>query len=274
MRRRSLNNILMGALVVVCILWLVIPFTMAILWSLVDPEFAWSYPDIFPRVLSFQRWIDLWATTSLPQTLINSYTLAPSVAVTTILLAMPTAYALGRLEFPGQAIAQVLTLLPLVIPGFVTAIFFAALLFSLGIFNKFLSIMLGHIVLFLPYAIRILSVSFSQVRQELIEAARDLRASPIVRFRTVFLPVLKPGILAALIIVFIQSIEKFALAFVLGSPDFTTVPTILFSYLGYQFIRPNAAVVSLILVVPNVFLLLVLEHFLKSANPAVIMGKG
>ncbi len=274
MRRRSLNNVLMGALVVVCILWLVIPFTMAILWSLVDPEFAWSYPDIFPRVLSFQRWIDLWATTSLPQTLINSYTLAPSVAVTTILLAMPTAYALGRLEFPGQAIAQVLTLLPLVIPGFVTAIFFAALLFSLGIFNKFLSIMLGHIVLFLPYAIRILSVSFSQVRQELIEAARDLRASPIVRFRTVFLPVLKPGILAALIIVFIQSIEEFALAFVLGSPDFTTVPTILFSYLGYQFIRPNAAVVSLILVVPNVFLLPVLEHFLKSANPAVIMGKG
>ena len=88
MRRRSLNNVLMGALVVVCILWLVIPFTMAILWSLVDPEFAWSYPDIFPRVLSFQRWIDLWATTSLPQTLINSYTLAPSVAVTTILLAM------------------------------------------------------------------------------------------------------------------------------------------------------------------------------------------
>ena len=274
MRRRSLNYVLMGALVVVCILWLVIPFTMAILWSLVDPEFAWSYPDIFPRVLSFQRWIDLWATTSLPQTLINSYTLAPSVAVTTILLAMPTAYALGRLEFPGQAIAQVLTLFPLVIPGFVTAIFFAALLFSLGIFNKFLSIMLGHIVLFLPYAIRILSVSFSQVRQELIEAARDLRASPIVRFRTVFLPVLKPGILAALIIVFIQSIEEFALAFVLGSPDFTTVPTILFSYLGYQFIRPNAAVVSLILVVPNVFLLLVLEHFLKSANPAVIMGKG
>lgn len=274
MRRGSLNRILMGAVVIVCILWLVIPFGMAVLWSLVDPEYAWSYPDMFPRVLSFGRWSEMWRTTSLPQTMINSYTLAPAVAVATLILAAPTAYALGRLDFPGKAVAQILTLLPLVIPGFVTAIFFAALLFSLGIFNKFLSIMLGHVVLFLPYAIRILSVSFAQVRQELIEAARDLSASPIARFRVVFLPALKPGILAALIIVFIQSIEEFALAFVLGSPDFTTVPTILFSYLGYQFIRPNAAVVSLILVVPNVVLMLVLEHFLKSANPAMVMGKG
>ncbi len=274
MRRDTLNNALLIVLVGVCVLWLVIPFAMAILWSLVDPEHAWSYPDLFPRVLSFRRWSELWATTSLPQTLINSYTLAPSVAIVTILLAAPTAYALGRFEFPGKALVQILTLLPLVIPGFVTAIFFASLLLSIGFFNKFLSIMLGHVVLFLPYAIRILSVSFSQVRQDLIDAARDLSATPAARFRAVFMPVIKPGIMAALIIVFIQSIEEFALAFVLGSPDFTTVPTILFSYLGYQFIRPNAAVVSLILVVPNVFLMLVLEHFLKSANPAVIVGKG
>ena len=272
--RLNLNQMLMAVLIGVSLLWLAIPFGMAILWSLVDPEHAWSYPDLFPKVLSFRRWSDMWATTSLPQTLVNSYTLAPSVAVVTLVLAAPTAYVLGRFEFPGKSLAQILTLLPLVIPGFVTAIFFASLLLSLGIFNKFLSIMLGHVVLFLPYAIRILSVSFAQVRQDLIDAARDLQASPIARFRAVFLPVLKPGILAALIIVFIQSIEEFALAFVLGSPDFTTVPTILFSYLGYQFIRPNAAVVSLILVVPNVALMLVLERFLKSANPAVIVGKG
>ncbi|MEO1194511.1 MAG: ABC transporter permease, partial [Pseudomonadota bacterium] len=83
-----------------------------------------------------------------------------------------------------------------------------------------------------------------------------------------------PRVLAALIIVFIQSIEEFALAFILGSPDFTTVPTILYSFLGFNFVRSNAAVVSLILVVPNVALMLVLERLLKSANPAMVSGKG
>ena len=38
-----------------------------------------------------------------------------------------------------------------------------------------------------------------------------------------------------------KSIEEFAIAFVIGSPDFITVPTILYSFLGYSFIRPNAA---------------------------------
>ncbi len=269
-----INRILLGLLIVASFIWLIIPFGMAILWSLVDPDHAWSYPDILPPVLSFGRWIDVWNTTSLPEALMNSYTIAPIAAVCTLILAMPTAYAFGRLEFPGKNIAQLLTLLPLVMPGFVIAIFFSSFLFSIGIYSKFFGILVGFIVLFLPYAIRILSVSFSQIRQDLIDAARDMGASPMSVFRTAILPIIKPGILASLIIVFIQSIEEFALAYILGSPDFITVPTILFSFLGYQFIRPNAAVVSLILVVPNVIMLLGLERLLKSASPATMIGKG
>ena len=274
MRRRGLNLALAGLLAVVLIVWLVVPFGMAVLWSLVDPDKAWSYPDLLPPKLSFRRWVELWQTTSLPAALGNSYTLAPVVAVATLVLATPTAYAFGRLEFRGKLLAQTLSLLPLVLPGFVVALFFTALLYSLGIYDKFLGIVLGHTVLFLPYAIRILSVSFAQVRQDLIDAARDLGAGRLACFTAAYLPVLKPGILAALVIVFIQSIEEFAISFVLGSPDFTTVPTILYSYLGYNFIRPNAAAVSLILVVPNVLLMLLFERLLKSEGAVTVGGKG
>ncbi|MGY8790248.1 MAG: hypothetical protein ACKVKR_08215, partial [Pseudomonadales bacterium] len=41
-----------------------------------------------------------------------------------------------------------------------------------------------------------------------------------------------------------------------------------------DFVRPNAAVLSLILVVPNVFLMLILERLMRSANPALSSGKG
>lgn len=274
MRKAPLQIILISALAVVLFFWLAVPFGMALLWSLVDPAKPWSYPDLFPQQLSFRRWTEMWETTSLPIAMRNSYTLAPIVAVLTIILAIPTAYAFGRLDFRGKAVAQMLSLLPLVLPSFVIALFFTALLYRLGIYNKFAGIVLGHVVLFQPYAIRILSVSFSQVRQDLIDAARDLGASAWTRFSAAYLPVLKPGILAALVIVFIQSIEEFAIAFILGSPDFTTVPTILYSYLGYNFVRPNAAVVSLVLVVPNVILMLVFEKLLRSEGAAMAGGKG
>lgn len=273
MRPTVLNRILVAALLLVAIVWLVIPFALAILWSLVDPAHPWSYPDLLPPVLSLTRWGVVWTTTSLPAALVNSYILAPSVALGTLLLALPTAYAFGRIDFPGKSAAQMLTLLPLVLPGFVVAVFFSSLLFTIGIYSRFLGILIGQTLIFLPYAIRILTVSFGLVRQDLIDAARDMSAPPLAVFRAAYLPVLSPGILAALIIVFILSIEEFALAYVIGAPDFTTVPTILFSYLGYNFIRPNAAVVSLILVVPNVVLTLLLERLLKS-NAATITGKG
>ena len=271
---KPVNQILGGVLIAVMALWLLIPFGMAILWSLVDPSQAWSYPDILPPKLSFQRWSDMWETSSLSVAMLNSYSLAPLAGILTVICAMPTAYAFGRIDFRGKAIAQLLILTPLVMPGFVVAIFFASILTSLGLFAPFWAILLGHVALFIPYAVRILAVSFANVRQDVINAARDLGASPYEIFRVAYLPVLKPGIFAALLIVFILSIEEFALAFVIGSPDFITIPTILYSYLGYNFIRPNAAVVALILVVPNVILMLGLERLMRSANPAGISGKG
>lgn len=269
-----LNTLLAGLLAAVLVLWLLVPFAMALLWSLVDPGTPWSYPDVLPPALSFQRWVLMWETTTLSTAMLNSYTLAPVAAITAILLAAPTAYAFGRIDFPGKGIAQVVTLTPLVLPGFVTAVFFASILVSFGVYSRYGAILLGHVVLFIPYAVRILTVSFAQVNQEVINAARDLGASPLGVFRAAFWPVLKPGVLASFLIVFILSIEEFALAFIVGSPSFTTIPTILFSYLGYDFIRPNAAVVALILVVPNVMLMLFLERLLQSANPANLSGKG
>ena len=128
--------------------------------------------------------------------------------------------------------------------------------------------------MFLPYAIRIMTVGFEQVSQEHIDAARDLSATTFSRWRVAYLPALRPAFFASMLIVFIQSIEEFAVAFILGSPTFITIPTLLFSTMGQDFVRPNAAVLSLILVVPNIVLMLFLEKLLRTANPAMISGKG
>ena len=254
-------------------IWLFLPFLMAGLWSLVDPAKPWSYPDIFPQSLSFERWKIVWETTSLPEAMFNSYTIAPTVSLITILLSLPTAYAFGRMEFRGKKLAELLTLIPLVIPGMIIALFFSRMLLDLNINNPFIGIVIGHVVLTLPYAIRILSAGFSSVPQDLIDASRDLGASKFTVFTDVYMPMLKPSFLASIIFCLVKSIEEFAIAFVIGSPDFITVPTILYSFLGYSFIRPNAAVVSIILLVPNIILMMIIEKLLKGNYLSQSTGK-
>ena len=236
-------------------IWLFLPFLMAGLWSLVDPAKPWSYPDIFPEAM------------------FNSYTIAPTVSLITILLSLPTAYAFGRMEFRGKKLAELLTLIPLVIPGMIIALFFSRMLLDLNINNPFIGIVIGHVVLTLPYAIRILSAGFSSVPQDLIDASRDLGASKFTVFKDVYMPMLKPSFLASIIFCLVKSIEEFAIAFVIGSPDFITVPTILYSFLGYSFIRPNAAVVSIILLVPNIILMMIIEKLLKGNYLSQSTGK-
>ncbi|WP_029062526.1 ABC transporter permease subunit [Labrenzia sp. DG1229] len=275
MSAQRLNQILLVLLVSLTAIWLIIPFSMAILWSLVDPAEPWTADKLVPPVMSFYRWQDMWENSSLQTALVNSYLLAPSAAIAALALAMPTAFALGRIRFPGREVCKILALLPLIVPPFVTSIFFTSMLYQLGLHTwRFGAILFAHAIVFMPYAIRIMTVSFEQVRSDHIDAARDLGASAWARWKVAYLPALKPGIFASLLIVFIQSIEEFALAFIVGSPDFTTIPTLLYGTLGQDFVRPNAAVLSLILVVPNVVLMLILERLLKSANPALSSGKG
>ncbi|CTW98649.1 MULTISPECIES: ABC transporter permease [Escherichia] len=253
--------------------WLGLPFGMAILWSLVDPDHPWSYPDLFPQVLSFNRWLLVWDKTSLSDALFNSYTIAPAVAVVSLLLSLPTAYAFGRMNFRGKAIAEMLTLIPLVMPGMIIGIFFSAMLMNLDISNPFFGIVLGHTVLTLPYSIRIMAAGFKSVPQDMVDASRDLGAGAWGTFCNAYLPMLKPSFLAALIFCLVKSLEEFSIAYVLGAPDFITVPTILYSFLGYSFVRPDAAVVSMILVIPNVILMIIIEKLLKGNYLSQSTGK-
>ena len=275
MTQERINKIIMGLVVGTAFIWLIIPFAMAILWSLVDPSAPWTADLLLPPEMSFARWTNMWQNSALKSALLTSYTLAPSAAILALVLALPTAFALGRFDFPGREVAKLLCLLPLVVPVFITSIFLTSLLFQLGLTAyRTPAVIFAHAIIFLPYAIRIMTVSFEQVRTDHIDAARDLGASRFARFKVAYLPALKSGIFATLLIVFIQSIEEFAIAFIVGSPDIVTIPTLLYSALGQDFVRPNAAVLSLILVVPNIFLMLFLERLLKSANPTLSSGKG
>lgn len=272
-RQRTLRGIMVVFFIVVQIVWIGLPMLMAVLWSLVNPDYPWSYPQVFPSHLAFDQWDYVFKFTNIIRALSTSYSIAPLATIFTFLLALPTAYVLGRRRFQGREAIKILILLPIIMPGMVTALFLSRVFSFIGLAQNFFGLVLAHSLMGMPYMLRILTTSFEAIPQDIIDAAENLGANSFVKFKEIFIPMVLPGLFAGTIFTFITSLEEFSLTFVVGTPTFETIPTILFSFLGYHFIRTNAAVVSLILMVPNISMLFVAERFLKTEYLAAAFGK-
>jgi putative spermidine/putrescine transport system permease protein len=158
-------------------------------------------------------------------------------------------------------------------PGMVIAMFLSRAFYMFGLAQTFVGLVIGHTLLSMPYMLRILSTSFEAIPQDIIDAARNLGAGKLSLVRRVLVPMVMPGLFAGAIFTFITSLEEFNLTFVIGTPTFQTIPTVLFSYLGYHFVRTNAAVVSIILMVPSIALLFIAERVLKTEYLSSAFGK-
>ena len=194
----------------------------------------------------------------------TSFILAPIVTLVSFILALPTAYAIGRFPFRGREALRILILLPIVMPAMVIAMFLSRVFYAFGLAQTFAGLVIGHTLLSMPYMLRILATGFESIPQDVIDAARNLGAGRFALVRDVLVPMVMPALFAGSIFTFINSLEEFNLTFVIGTPTFQTIPTVLFDYLGYHFIRTNAAVVSIILLVPSITLLFITERFLKT----------
>ena len=258
---------------IIFILWIGLPLLMAILWSLVDPEHPWSYPQTFPEALSTYHWVHIFKYTAIGEAIANSFFIAFATTILSFLLSLPTAYALGRRNLRGRETLKIGMLLPIVFPGMALALFLGRVFITLGLSQTYMGVIMAHTIIAMPFMMRILTVSFESIPQEIIDAAENLGAGPWVKLKEVYLPMILPGFLAGSIFSFIASMEEFNLTFIIGAPEIQTIPTVLFSYLGANFLRTSASVVSLILVIPNIILLIITERFIKTEYLGAALGK-
>jgi len=272
-RRTAFYLAATGVFILVQIVWIGLPILMAVMWSLVSGKQSWSYPDLFPPVLGWDPWIYVFKYTNIKRALATSYSIAPCAVALSFLLALPTAYVLGRKDFPGKKFFNIVVLLPIIMPGMVVAVSLSRIFAAVRLTQSFVGLVIAHTLMGLPYMIRVLSTSFQTIPQDVIDAAENLGATTFVKIKDIFLPMVLPGLVAGMIFAFTTSIEEFNLTFVIGTPTFETIPTILYSFMGYNFIRTNASVVALIMMTPNIIMLFLVERFLKSDYLSASLGK-
>lgn len=176
-----------------------------------------------------------------------------------LLLGVPAAYVLVRFDFRGKAVLQSFFLSPLVVPGIVLGCALLQFFVVLGRVPIYPGLVLGHIILVLPYAIRVTTVSLANLPVSVEEAALSLGATGTRCFFRVVLPNIRTGLLAAVLLSFITSFNNVPVSLFLSGPNVTTLPIQMMIYGEYYF-DPTIAALSVIILCMTLVLVYLMER--------------
>ena len=194
---------------------------------------------------------------------LDAFLLSVRLAMVTTVIALVAgglaAYALTRYRFRGRAFFQALFLSPLIIPTIVIAIALVIVLNQLGLIRNFWGLVIAHTIMTLPYTVRVLSASFSEVGRDVEEAALLLGATPLQMLRYVLLPLLRAGIVAAGIFSTIISFDEFTVTLFVSGPGLYTLPIEIFNYVEF-YSDPTVAAISTVLVAFTCIAILIIER--------------
>ena len=202
------------------------------------------------------KWRMLW------DSLITSMEIAFIATAVNIILGIPMSTIIVRRRWGKiNELLETLIDIPLVIPT--SALGFSVYLFwglkgLKALTPGFWLTVLTHIVFTYPYVVRSISAVLKGLNPSLEDAARTLGATPITTFRTVVLPLLKPGLLSAAVLAFTRSLgETGATIVVMGR--IRTIPVLIVQW-AEAMALPAAAFACIILMILSYLLLLSLRY--------------
>lgn len=227
------------------------------------PLFAFNESSViaFPLSGFSAKWFSaMWNDTQLFRALQNSIIVSGSTAIIATCLGILAARAGTRYAFPFKSGIMGMIMLPMVLPNMIIAMSILVVLLAIGIPLSLWTIILGHVLICIPFAVAIMSTAFHALDRSLEEAAYDLGETPASAFRLVVLPLVTPGIISSLLMCFTISLDEFVIAFFLGG---TNTPLAAYIYGQFRFPArvPSMLALGSILVLVSILLLGLAEYF-------------
>jgi|HigsolmetaAR203D_1030402.scaffolds.fasta_scaffold00551_29 ABC-type spermidine/putrescine transport system, permease component II len=214
----------------------------------------------FPPTSWSTRWYTaLFANSQMLKAFWTSLTLAAIVTVLSIAIAVPAAWAVTRLRFPGRDLFFNVFTAPLLLPTIVLGLAILIVFASFKLLATLHGLVLAHLIVTLPYALRVLAVSLSTQDRACEEAARTLGAKPLTVFFRVTLPMMTPGIVASAALCFLVSFDEVVITLFLTGPRITTLPVELYNYV-YNQADPLVAAVSALLILLTLAVIMIVER--------------
>jgi spermidine/putrescine transport system permease protein len=238
-----------GAWLLRVFFFLVVVFLYAPIVILLVFSFNDSAVPTFPLSGFTLHWYHQFLTNSdLKGALETSAIIAALSSAGAVVLGVLASIALTRRRFRVRAAVSALLLSPLVIPYVVFGISLLLLFHQLGVPRSILTVVIGHVVISLPYTILVLVPRLDQVDVSLEEAAFDLGASRLRTFRSITFPLILPAVVSAFLIAFTTSFDEYAVASFVVGPR-VTFPIYLYSALRFPSQLPQVIAVAVVVLV-------------------------
>ncbi|TAU85627.1 ABC transporter permease [Rhizobium leguminosarum] len=212
-----------------------------------------------PPALSLHWFERLVSQADILTSLRTSLILAVFTTVLSVTIGTAAAVGLARGNFPGKAALTSAFLSPLIVPPVVIGFGLLLFLSKAGITNGMARLLLGHVIVTLPYCIRTSLASLLGSDQRLTEAAMVLGATERQAFWTITLPLMRTGVVTGAIFAFAISMDDVSISLFLSDPSATTLPVTLVSNMRAAFDLTIAAA-AVVLIAVTALLIVVLDR--------------
>jgi putative spermidine/putrescine transport system permease protein len=213
-----------------------------------------------------------WNEFQLSQILIVTVEVVGAVVLLSGLIGVPAAYAMARRNFPGKRAVMLLFLLPLLVPPITYGIPLATVLYQAHFAGTIVGVIMANLVPTIPFVVLIMIPFVEQIDPRIEAAARVFGAGTGRLFATVLVPLLMPGILAALMLVLVRTIAMFELTFLTAGPTSQTLVVALYYAVFAAGVRPGQSVDAMA-VVYMVTTMAALLIALRYVNPTQIVTR-
>jgi putative spermidine/putrescine transport system permease protein len=195
-----------------------------------------------PAGFTTKWYADAWSEFQLDDVLVVTFEVVGAVVLLSGLIGVPAAYSLARRNFPGKPLVMALFLLPMMIPPITFGIPLATVLYQFDLGSTLSGVILANLVPTVPFVVLVMIPFIEQIDPRIEAAARVFGASTGRLFLHVLVPLLTPGILAALLLVLVRTIAMFELTFFVAGPDSQTLVVALYYAVNAAGVRANQSI--------------------------------
>lgn len=259
--RRGAGQLLIPSIGVIGFLFLYIPIFFLVLFSFNDH----IIPSLPFRGFTLKWYRELGYDFVMHEALFNSLFIAFWTTLISTTLGTLAAFPLVRRAYRFKGASQLLVLLPMIIPHFLMGVALLIFFSFLHVPLSRLTVILGHVVFTMPFAIMVISTRLHGFDRTLELAAADLGANPTRTFWHVVLPIIMPGIAGAALLVFALSMDEFLITYFVSGQKGTLTMHI-WSLLK-DGIAPRVNALASVLLLASFVLLLIGNWLSSSTSP-------
>lgn len=226
---------------------IVLPLIVLLVWCFAN---RWAYPSLMPENFSLRGLEQvLFGYRDMGQIVGSSILISVVSAVLCVLASGLAARAVVFYQFKGKRILEFLTMMPVIVPAAVFGMGIHMMFIKGGLNHTITGVILTHIVVSLPYGVKIMTDMTKMYGRKLEEQAMVLGANAWKSFWLVSFPKLLPGISSALSMTFIISFSQYFLTLLIGGGRVKTFSVVMVPFIqsGDKTIAANYSILFIMI---------------------------